>query len=184
MLDQQVHEAGVALDLGCPLAFLPLPHSRPPYETLWNRGGSTSSPFTFGIFQNILGDWHLLCALEPPHPLKHTLNGHRTRVKCFGTFQGITRGYCDSAKAAEHNGFRKAAWGGLRLLDFSCLCATQTVPSERQPDRRWLKTSDLGLNLWTPVCMWTHLLGRQSLQVSEFAGLTQAMVNIHVMMWK
>ena len=182
MLDQQVHQAGVALDLGCPLAFLPLPDSRPLYETLGNRGGFTSSPLTFGICQNISGDWCLCCALEPPHPLKHTLNGCRTRAKCFRTFQGIRRGYYDSVKAVEHNGFRKAAWGGLRLLDFPRLCATQTVSSERQPDWRW-QSKWLGLNLWTPVCMWTHLLGRKSLQVSEFTGLTQAMVNIH-MMWK
>ena len=134
MLDQQVHQAGVALDLGCPLAFLPLPDSRPLYETLGNRGGFTSSPLTFGIYQNISGDWCLCCALEPPHPLKHTLNGCRTRAKCFRTFQGIRRCYYDSVKAVEHNGFRKAAWGGLRLLDFPRLCATQTVSSERQPD--------------------------------------------------
>lgn len=144
MLDQQVHQAGVALDLGCPLAFLPLPHSRPPYETLGTGEASPHlhSPLGFAKISQGTGAFSVLW--NHPIPLKHTLNGRRTRAKCFGTFQGIRRGYYDSVKAVEHNGFRKAAWGGLRLLYFPCLCATQTVSSERQPDWRWLKASDLG----------------------------------------
>lgn len=154
MLRQQVHQAGVALDPGIPLAFLPSPTLGLPMR-LWEIGEAPPHLHSPSDLPKYLkGLVPFLCAGTTPSP-KHTLNGLRTR-NALASFKG-SGGYYDLVKAAEHNGFRKAAWGGLkRLLDFPHLCA---VPSERQPDRRWLKASDLGWICQLLFACGTHLLG-------------------------